>query len=166
MRIINNLFKTGLDRFLAQLHPSNFFFFLKSFSLCQKFPIHEFVRSNALWKLFDSSFPYKHCFFKTCLPTRQNGVENRDKAYSSAPKIIKVSSPESRSKFLHFVTVCVGTKRMIFKPFIQPSRTICDTYRKSCCNRIYLSNKYTKSQFKSQPLREAVLLTPFRKHLL
>ena len=25
-------------------------------------------------------FPYKHCLFKTCLPTRQNGVENRDKA--------------------------------------------------------------------------------------
>ena len=155
MRIINNLFKTGLDRFLAQLHSSNFFFFLKSLSLC-----------DAFWKLLDSSFPYKHCFFKTCLPTRQNGVENRDKAYSSAPKIIKVSSPESRSKFLHFVTVCVGTKRMIFKPFIQPSRTICETYRKSCCNWIYLSNKYTKSQFKSQPLREAVLLTPFRKHLL
>ena len=86
MRIINNLFKTGLDRFLEQLHPSNFFF-LKSFSLCQKFPIHEFVRSDALWKLFDSSFPYKHCFFKTCLPTRQNCVENRDKAYSSAPAL-------------------------------------------------------------------------------
>ena len=25
----------------------------------------------------------KHCYFKTCLPTRQNGVENRDKAHSS-----------------------------------------------------------------------------------
>ena len=23
----------------------------------------------------------QHCYFKTCLPTRQNGVENRDKAY-------------------------------------------------------------------------------------
>ena len=26
-------------------------------------------------------FPYKHCYFKTRLPTCQNGVENCDKAY-------------------------------------------------------------------------------------
>ena len=32
-------------------------------------------------KLFDIGFPYKHFYFKTCWPTRQNGVENRDKAY-------------------------------------------------------------------------------------
>ena len=30
-----------------------------------------------------SDFRYKHCYFKTCLPTRQNGVENRDKAYGA-----------------------------------------------------------------------------------
>ena len=37
------------ERFLAQLHPSNFFS-LKSFSffLFQKFPIHEFFRSDVL----------------------------------------------------------------------------------------------------------------------
>ena len=56
------------------------FFFLILF-LVQKFPIHEFFRSDVLWKLFDIGFPYKHCYFKTCLPTRQNVVENRDKAY-------------------------------------------------------------------------------------
>ena len=86
MRIINNLFKTGLDRFLEQLHPSNFFFSKILFHvpkvsnpwICQK---------RCFMKLFDSSFPYKHCFFKSCLPTRQNGVENRDKAYSSAPAL-------------------------------------------------------------------------------
>ena len=33
-------------------------------------------------KLFDIEFSYKHCYFKTCLLTRQNGVKNRDKAYS------------------------------------------------------------------------------------
>ena len=33
--------------------------------------------------LFDIGFLCKHCYFKTCLPTRQNGVENRDKAYFS-----------------------------------------------------------------------------------
>ena len=66
-----------------------------------------FFRSDVLWKLFDIGFPYEHCYFKpvifrkrcfmkiiwhrisiqtllfqACLPTRQNGVENRDKAYS------------------------------------------------------------------------------------
>ena len=30
---------------------------------------------------YDTGFPYKHYYFKTCLPTRQNGVENRDEAY-------------------------------------------------------------------------------------
>ena len=25
---------------------------------------------------------YKHCYFKTCLCTRQNGVGNRDKVYN------------------------------------------------------------------------------------
>ena len=33
-------------RFLGQLHPSNYF--LKSFSWCRKFPIHEFFRSDVL----------------------------------------------------------------------------------------------------------------------
>ena len=31
-------------------------------------------------KIIHLGFPYKHCYFKTCLPTRQNGVENRNKA--------------------------------------------------------------------------------------
>ena len=54
-------------RFLAQLHPSKFFS-LKSFSLCQKFQIHEFFRSDVLWKLFDTGFPYKYCYFEpVCL---------------------------------------------------------------------------------------------------
>ena len=48
-----------------------------------KFPIHEFFRSDVLWKLFDIGFPYKRCYFAACLPSRQNGVENRDKAYCS-----------------------------------------------------------------------------------
>ena len=51
------------------------FFFLK----IKKFPIHEFFRSDVSWKLFEIGFPYKHYYFKTCLPTRQNGVQNRDK---------------------------------------------------------------------------------------
>ena len=40
------------------------FFFLKSFSQCQKFPIHEFFRCDVLWKLFDIGFPCEHCYFK------------------------------------------------------------------------------------------------------
>ena len=31
--------------------------------------------------LFDIGFLFKHCYFKTCLPTHQNDVEKRDKAY-------------------------------------------------------------------------------------
>ena len=43
-------------------------FFLKSFSWCKKFPIHEFFGSDVLWKLFDIGFPYKHCYFEpVCL---------------------------------------------------------------------------------------------------
>ena len=37
-----------------------------------------------LRKLFHIGFPYKHCYFQACLPTRQNGVENCDKAYHLA----------------------------------------------------------------------------------
>ena len=37
-----------------------------------------------LRKLFHIGFPYKHCYFQACLPTRQNGVENCDKAYQLA----------------------------------------------------------------------------------
>ena len=34
--------------------------------------------------VFDFGFPYKHCYFKACLPTRRSGVENCDKAYHLA----------------------------------------------------------------------------------
>ena len=56
-----------IGRFLAQLHPSNFF--LKILFLVPKVSIiHEFFRSNVLSKLFDIGFSYKHCYFKpVCL---------------------------------------------------------------------------------------------------
>ena len=59
-------FKTRLDAFWhSYIRP---IFFLKSFSYCQKFPIHDFFRSDVLWKLFDIAFPYKHCYFEpVCL---------------------------------------------------------------------------------------------------
>ena len=40
-----------------------------------------FFRTAVLRKLFDIRFSYKHCNFFTRLPTRQDGVENRDKVY-------------------------------------------------------------------------------------
>ena len=59
-------FKTRLDAFWHSYIPP--IFFLKSFSYCQKFPIHEFFRSDVLWKLFDIGFPYNHCYFEpVCL---------------------------------------------------------------------------------------------------
>ena len=51
-------------------------------------------------KLFEVGFPYKHCYFKTYLPTRQNGVENRDKAYKGYEK---PSLPRSYPIFLLLV---------------------------------------------------------------
>ena len=32
-------------------------------------------------KLFDIESPYKRCYFKTCLPTRQSGVESHEVKY-------------------------------------------------------------------------------------
>ena len=58
------------------------FFFLKILSLVPKVSNSLYFQKRCFIKLFDIRFPYKHCYFKTCLPTRQNGVENRDKAYS------------------------------------------------------------------------------------
>ena len=47
-----------------------------------QFTIHIFFRTAVLRQLFDIEFSYKHCKFLTRLPTRQDGVENRDKVYS------------------------------------------------------------------------------------
>ena len=44
-------------RFLAQLHPSNFF--VASFAYCLNFSIHEFLSSEVVRKLFEIRFPYK-----------------------------------------------------------------------------------------------------------
>ena len=61
-------FKTRMDAFWHSYSYIPQIFFLKSFSECQKFPIHEFFRSHVLLKLFDIGFPYKHCYFKrVCL---------------------------------------------------------------------------------------------------
>ena len=38
-------------------------------------------RSEDLRKLSDIGFPYKHCYFKTCLPSRQDGFQDRNKVY-------------------------------------------------------------------------------------
>ena len=61
--------KTRLDAFWHSYIPP--IFFLKSFPYCQKFPIHEFFRSDVLWKLFDIGFPYKHSYFEpVCLSVK------------------------------------------------------------------------------------------------
>ena len=59
------------------------FFSLKSFSffLFQKFPIHEFFRSDCFMKITWHRISIQTLLFQACLPTRQNGIENRDKAY-------------------------------------------------------------------------------------
>ena len=55
------------------------FFFLRSFSECQKFPIHKFFRTSMFYENYLTSDFHTNTYLKTCLPTRQNGVENRDK---------------------------------------------------------------------------------------
>ena len=62
---------------MVQLHPSNFFF-LKFFSSAKSFQFMNFSEAMFYENYLTS---YKHRYFKTCFPTRQNGVENRDKAY-------------------------------------------------------------------------------------
>ena len=62
---------------------------IQTLFICQKFPIHEFFRSDVLWKLFDIGFPYK-LLFHAWLPTRQNGVENGGKAYLNGSQSKKI----------------------------------------------------------------------------
>ena len=68
-----------------------------------------------------SNFHTKHCYFKTCLPTRQNGVENRDKAYPGVWGSIPTEvtdffftsrGPQFLKALLHWA-ICLGTSLAI-----------------------------------------------------
>ena len=54
-----------------------FFFSYNPFPSAKSFQFMNF--SEAMFYENDIGFPYKHCYFMKCLPTRQNGVENRDR---------------------------------------------------------------------------------------
>ena len=66
-------------RFLAQLHPSNFF--LKILLLVPKVSNSRIFQKRCFKKIIWHRISIQTLLFQACLPTRQNGVENRDKAY-------------------------------------------------------------------------------------
>ena len=53
-------------------------------------------------------FPYKHCYFKTRLPTRRNCVENRDKAYFLRKKSKNIFSVSEFLKTLRIMLLTIG----------------------------------------------------------
>ena len=66
-------------RFLAQLHPSNFF--LKILFLVPKVFNSWIFQKQCFMKIIWHRISIQTLLFQACLPTHQNGVENRDKAY-------------------------------------------------------------------------------------
>ena len=63
-----------IERVLAKLHPSNF-----------NVAIHKFRKIQfRKKKIICHRIPIQTLEFLTALPTRQDGVENRDKAYCSS----------------------------------------------------------------------------------
>ena len=132
-------FKTRLDAFWHSYIP--LIFFLNSFSLCQKFPIHEFFRSDVLWELFDIGFPYKHCLiFQACLPTRQYGVENRDKTYTCEDAEIE--------SWWHSTVHLISCNVMVFFNSLSteksPNQDVHFTYHSSGCCWRYCFNCWIK----------------------
>ena len=66
-------------RFLSQLHPSNFV--LKILFLVPKVSNSWIFQKRCFIKIIWHWISIQTLLFQACLPTRQNGVENRDKAY-------------------------------------------------------------------------------------
>ena len=80
--------QNSTGRFQAQLHPSNFFF-LKIVFLVPKVSNSWIFQKRCFLKIIC----HRICIllFQTCLPTRQNGVENRDKAYCSPQDKVRLT---------------------------------------------------------------------------
>ena len=53
--------------------------------------------------LFDIRFPYKHCYFKICLLTHQDGFQNRDKVYSITVVYLIIAIYKLSSKTLTLI---------------------------------------------------------------
>ena len=66
-------------RFLSQLHPSNFV--LKILFLVPKVSNSWMFEKRCFMKIIWHRISIQTLLFQACLPTGQNGVENRDKAY-------------------------------------------------------------------------------------
>ena len=68
-------------RFLAQLHRSNFV--LKILFLVPKVSNSWIFQKRSFMKISWHRISIQHCYSKMCLPTRQNGFQNRNKVYES-----------------------------------------------------------------------------------
>ena len=68
-------------RFLAQLHPSKFF--PKILFLVPKVSDSWIFQKQCFMKIIWRRISIQTLLFQACLPTRQNGVENRDKVYTA-----------------------------------------------------------------------------------
>ena len=67
------------ERFLSQRHPSKFV--LKILFLVPKVSNSWIFQKRCFMKIIWHRISIQTLLFQACLPTRQNGVENRDKAY-------------------------------------------------------------------------------------
>ena len=83
-------------RFLSQLHPSNFV--LKILFLVPKVSNSWIFQKRCFMKIIWHRISIQTLLFQACLPTRQNGVENRDKAYLRHCVTLIVTLKLQRSK--------------------------------------------------------------------
>ena len=84
--------------FLAQLHHSKIF--LKIFFLVPKVSNSWIFQKRCFMKIIWHRISIQTLLFQACLPTRQNGVENRDKAYSKFLYNLSPFTPILRPHFL------------------------------------------------------------------
>ena len=75
-------------RFLSQLHPSNFV--LKVLFLVPKVSNSWIFLKRCFMKVIWHRISIQTLLFQACLPTRQNDVENRDKAYLTCDKSFSI----------------------------------------------------------------------------
>ena len=114
-------FQNMTGRFLSQLHPSNFV--LKILFLVPKVSNSWIFQKRCFMKIIWHWISIQTLLFQACLPTRQNGVENRDKAYLS---------PRLETQLLQFHHTCYKkliktrvqiiyiTEKVVRKPYEKP----------------------------------------------
>ena len=91
-------FKSLTGRFLAQLHRSNFV--LKIIFLVPKVSNWWIFQKRRFMKIIWHRISIETLYFKTCLPTRQDGFQNRDNVYGEGGEWIGVCKSADPCYFL------------------------------------------------------------------